>query len=66
LAKVDHEDRSAAERCRALPGACRAPAGRFPDVLEPGFHYVRTHWIRGFMAFQLARCTRIVMLTVPE
>jgi hypothetical protein len=35
-----------------------------PDALKPGFHCVRTHWIRGFMAFQLARCTRIVMLMV--
>jgi hypothetical protein len=23
------------------------------DVLKPGFHCVRTPWIRGFMAFQL-------------
>jgi hypothetical protein len=26
-----------------------------PDALDPGFDCVRTHWIRGFMAFQLAR-----------
>ena len=32
--------------------------------MDPGFHCVRTHWIRGFMAFQLARRTRIVMLVV--
>jgi hypothetical protein len=25
------------------------------NALEPGFHCVRTHWIRGFMTFQLAR-----------
>jgi hypothetical protein len=36
----------------------------FPDALEPGFHCVRAHWIRGFMAFQLARRTRSVRLTV--
>jgi hypothetical protein len=36
-----------------------------PDVLEPGFHGVRTRWIRGFMAFQLVRRTRIVMLMMP-
>ena len=36
-----------------------------PDALEPGFHCARTHWIRGFMAFQLARRARSVMLTVP-
>ena len=40
-------------------------AGRLPDALDPGFHCARTHWIRGFMAFQLARRTRIVMLMVP-
>ena len=31
--------------------------GPLPDALEPGFHCVRTHWIRGFIAFQLARRT---------
>jgi hypothetical protein len=41
-----------------LPDAC-------PDAMEPGIHCVRTHWIRGFMAFQVARRTRIVMLMVP-
>jgi hypothetical protein len=35
-----------------------------PDALEPGFHCVRTHWIRGFMTLRLARCARIVMLMV--
>ena len=29
--------------------------GPLPDVMDSGFHGVRTHWIRGFMAFQLAR-----------
>jgi len=33
--------------------------------MKPGFHCVRTHWIRGFMAFQRARRTRIVLLAVP-
>jgi hypothetical protein len=33
--------------------------------MKPGIHCVRTHWILGFMAFQLARRTRIVMLMVP-
>jgi len=32
--------------------------------MEPGFHCVRAHWIRGFIAFQLARRTRTVMLMV--
>jgi hypothetical protein len=36
-----------------------------PHVLKPGFHCARTHWIRGFMAFELARRTWIVMLMVP-
>jgi hypothetical protein len=34
-------------------------------ALDPGFHCVRTQWIRGFMAFQLARRSRTVMLMVP-
>jgi len=36
-----------------------------PHALKPGFHCARTHWIRGFMAFELARPTRIVLLMVP-
>jgi hypothetical protein len=32
--------------------------------MKPGIHCARTHWIRGFMAFQLARRTRTVMLMV--
>ena len=52
LAYVDHEDRPA--------------AGGLPDALEPGIHGVGTRWIRGFMAFQLTRYTRTVLLTVPE
>jgi hypothetical protein len=36
-----------------------------PDAMEPGIHCVRTRWIRGFMAFQLVRRTRSVMLMVP-
>jgi hypothetical protein len=35
------------------------------NALDPGFHCARTHWIRGFMAFQLARRTQIVLLVVP-
>ena len=27
----------------------------FSYAMKPGFHCVRTHWIRGFIAFQLAR-----------
>ena len=42
--------------------------GLLPDALptqmEPGFHCVRAHWIRGFMTFRLARRTRNVMLMV--
>ena len=38
--------------------------GLLPDALDPGFHCVRTPWIRGFMTFQLARRTRTVMLMV--
>jgi hypothetical protein len=35
------------------------------DALDPGFHCVRTHWIRGFMTFQLVRRIRTVKLMVP-
>jgi hypothetical protein len=38
--------------------------GSLPDAVEPGFHCARTHWIRGFMTFQLARRTRTVLLVV--
>jgi hypothetical protein len=33
--------------------------------MKPDFHCVRTQWIRGFMTFELAHHTRIVMLMVP-
>ena len=36
-----------------------------PDAMKPGFQCVRTHWIRGFMGFQLVRRRRTVMLLVP-
>ena len=36
-----------------------------PDAMEPDIHGVRTHWIRGFMAFRLLRRTRTVRLMVP-
>jgi hypothetical protein len=39
--------------------------GLLPDVLKPGIHCARTHWIRGLMTFQLTRRTRTVMLMVP-
>jgi hypothetical protein len=32
--------------------------GPLPDALEPGIHCARTHWIRGFIAFGLARLAR--------
>jgi hypothetical protein len=38
-----------------LPDGRRTPAGRLPDALKPGIHCVRTHWIRGFIAFGLVR-----------
>jgi hypothetical protein len=34
-------------------------------ALDPGFQCARTRWIRGFMAFQLARRTRTVVRMVP-
>ena len=33
--------------------------------MESGFHGVKTHWIRSFMAIRLARRSRIMMLMVP-
>jgi hypothetical protein len=36
-----------------------------PDDLKPDIHCVRTHWIPGFMTFQLARRTRTVVPMVP-
>jgi hypothetical protein len=41
-------------------------SGTLPDALEPGIHCAQAQWIRGFMAFQLARYTGTVLLTVPE
>jgi hypothetical protein len=49
---------------RSRTGATRAWRERRPDALDPGFHGVRTPWIRGFMAFRLARRIRTVMLMV--
>jgi hypothetical protein len=39
--------------------------GPLPNALKPDMHCVRTHWNRGFMAFQLLRRARTVMLLVP-
>jgi len=42
----------------------RVTIGPLLDAMEPGIHCVRTHWIRGFMAFQLGPGRRIVRLMV--
>jgi hypothetical protein len=34
-------------------------------VMKPDIHGVITHWIRGFMAFQLAPAHPVLMLMVP-
>jgi hypothetical protein len=39
--------------------------GRPPDAMKPDIQCVRTQWIRGFIAFQLARRIRTVMRIVP-
>jgi hypothetical protein len=39
--------------------------GPLTDAVKPGIHRVRTHWIRGFMAFHLAQLTPTVMPMVP-
>jgi hypothetical protein len=31
--------------------AVASPDLPLPDAMDPAFHCVRTHWIRGFMAF---------------
>ena len=49
-------------RTPAGPDARRPLATRPPDAMKPGIHCARTHWIRGFIGFCLARRTRIVML----
>ncbi len=50
----------AAPRCSANtstdpPATCAARCWPLPDALDPCFHRVRTPWIRGFVAFRLAR-----------
>jgi hypothetical protein len=43
--------------------------GPLSDAVKPDIHGVRTHWIRGFMTFQLARGTweaRLMMPVLPE
>jgi hypothetical protein len=50
--------------CVRTHGLDRGPL-RQTDALDPGFHGARTRWIRGFMAFQLARRTRTVVRMVP-
>jgi len=54
-------------RVQALDTGHRASGigHRASGALEPRIHGVRTHWIRGFMAFQLGRRTRNVVLMVP-
>jgi hypothetical protein len=39
--------------------------GLLLDVMKPRIHCVTTHWIRGFIMFQLALRTRTVMLMMP-
>ena len=49
----------------SLPDAMEPGFHRRLNALDPDFHCVSTHWIRGFMVFQLAWRTRTVMLMVP-
>ena len=44
---------------------CRAPGGRLADAMNPEIQCARTHWIQGFMTFQLVRRIQTVMLMVP-
>jgi hypothetical protein len=41
------------------------PRSGLARPLKPDIHCVTTHWIRGFMAFQLGRRARAAMLMVP-
>ena len=41
-------------RCSQSSGP-ESPLSYCPDALKPDIQCVRTHWIRGFMTFQLAR-----------
>jgi hypothetical protein len=52
-------------RVHAAGTQCRLPNRPLPDVLKPDIQCVRTHWIRGFIAFELTRRSRIVVLMVP-
>ena len=45
-------------------GANDLKADPLLDALKPDIQCVRTHWIRGFTTFHLARPTRIVVLMV--
>jgi hypothetical protein len=38
--------------------------GPLPDAMKPRIHCAKTHWIRGFMTFQLAQHARTVTLMV--
>ena len=39
-----------------------ALADALPDALDPGFHCVRTHWIRGFMGFRRRRTWGVMLM----
>jgi len=62
---VRAHSRARAGRLPACLDARRRPTGCRLDGVKPDIQCVRTHWIRGFMAFRLTRRTRIVMLVVP-
>ena len=38
----------------ARPDAAERPPDARPNAVKPGFHCARSHWIRGFIAFQRA------------
>jgi hypothetical protein len=57
--------RRESERDLTLTLSLSLSLGPDADALDPRFHCARTHWIRGFMTFQLVRRTRTVLLMVP-
>jgi acyl-coenzyme A synthetase/AMP-(fatty) acid ligase len=67
LARARHTSQSHQHHQHRMPGQRKfiVKVGPPPDAVNPGFHCVRTRWIRGFMAFWPARRARTVRLTVP-
>jgi hypothetical protein len=66
VARTQNANQSHQRHQHRIPGRLKwiMKIGPLPDALKPDFQCVRTHWNRGFIAFQLARRTRTVVLMV--